>query len=563
MKPIRTEAAVEIDFARPGGVPLSKERIAIYNSGLVPIERYRRDADLLRRSRAESLRLDLGWGAEWMPWRDQPVTRELDGTIRYHFDETDELARLLADCGLRPYWSYCYVPIAARPEGGDWRGMAEDDSVWVDLVREYAGGAAGRGVEIGYHEVYNEPDLRDERTGQPHFYLGDLDDYLDLYRATATAIRDVDPHARIGGPALAVTSINRHWLKAFLTMVVEERLPLDFLSFHHYGAFSLENTLDIVDDVLAGFDGFRHLELHLNEYNSFQIDYPRGGLQDGHLLASSFAAELPPLLERRSLTRTSWAQFLDSGQGNFSGMIDIDGVAKPIFRVYEFFQAMPTDRAAVAIDAPVGVGALASSEPGRASVLLWNRHFLDVSVELDLAAAPATGTVTVLGPKGEAVEQVEGARLSIAIPTGGVALLELGGAAAAPGARRVSRSYLPRELARETGWCDIDEATVTFRLATEDGASVSCSADLLASDAPSQWTADFRGPDGGEVIAGAVIRVETSTAVSSIELGSGGTREPRWSLPDLPLRQGDARISVALVDAPAGTVATIRPGGAE
>src|SRR5690606_17632670 len=114
--------------------------------------------------------------------------------------------------GTRPYWSYCYVPRAARDQGGDWRTMGEDDSVWVQTVEAYVAGLRERGVTIGYHEVYNEPDLRDERTAEPTFFTGDLADYLDLYRATATAIRGTDPAARVGGPALAVTAVHADWL---------------------------------------------------------------------------------------------------------------------------------------------------------------------------------------------------------------------------------------------------------------------------------------------------------------------------------------------------------------
>ncbi|MGN6271549.1 MAG: GH39 family glycosyl hydrolase [Protaetiibacter sp.] len=567
MKPIRTAASATIDFERAGGVPLSKERIAIYNSGLVPIDRYRRDADFLRRSRAESLRIDLGWGAEWMPWKHQPVVREADGSLHYRFEETDDVARVIIGAGLRPYWAYCYVPAASRPEGGDWRGMAEDDGTWVDLVRAYASGASKRGVAIGYHEVYNEPDLRDERTGQPHFYTGDLDDYLALYRATAAAIRSVDPTARIGGPALAVTAVNRRWLEAFLTMVVAEQLPLDFLSFHHYGWFSVENTLDIVDDVLRGFPGFEHLELHLNEYNSFQIDYPRGGLQDGHLLASSFASELPRLLARRSLTRTHWAQFLDSGEGNFSGMVDIDGVPKPVFSVYEFFQQMPVDRAFVEVDGPEGVGAIASADGKRAAVLAWNRHFTDISLSLAFGGARAErGVVRVIGPDGESSRFVgDESTVTVDVPTGGTVLLEFGEPAGEPLPRVVHRTHLPRTLGLDEGWCDVDEQTATFRFGvTADGVQLSCAADLTEATAPSAWTAIVTDALGRPARGRVTLTLEGANGTSTIDLtgDSSGAAAPVTARPAALRRDGDVRVTATLVDAAAGSLARVFPEGA-
>lgn len=564
MKPIPTAASAAIDFDRAGGVPLSKERIAIYNSGLVPIDRYRRDAEFLRRSRAESLRIDLGWGAEWMPWKHQPVVRDTDGTLRYQFEETDEVARVIIGAGLRPYWAYCYVPAVSRPEAGDWRGMAEDDSTWVDLVRAYAGGAVDRGVAIGYHEVYNEPDLRDERTGQPHFYTGDLDDYLALYRKTAEAIRSVDHSARIGGPALAVTAANRRWLEAFLSMVVAEELPLDFLSFHHYGWFSVENTLDIVDDVLRGFPGFEHLELHLNEYNAFQIDYPRGGLQDGHLLASAFAADIPRLLDRRSLTRTHWAQFLDSGEGNFSGMVDIEGVPKPVFSVYEFFQQMPVDRAFVEIDGPEGVGAIASADGERAAVLAWNRHFTDISMAFEFAGgtAPAGGTLRVIGPDGETHRSIDEQRTVIVdVPAAGTVMLEFGGPAAEPLPRVVHRAHLPRTLGIDVGWCDVDETTATFRFGvTAEGARLSCSADLPEATAPRTWSATVTDAHGRPASGRVILTVEGAHGGSTVELsGSGSTIPAPGVLPAAALRDGDVRVTVIVTGAAAGTRVRVFP----
>jgi xylan 1,4-beta-xylosidase len=241
--------------------------------------------------------------------------------------------------------------------------MDLNDAGWVDVVREYVSRAATRGAAAGYHEIYNEPDIRDGKSGDPIFYAGGLEDYIDLYRATATTIREVDPHARIGGPALGLTQLNAHWLRALLEVAESEDLPMDFLSFHHYDFQTLSGSVEAVLAVLAEFQGFPELELHLNEYNTFPVDYPRGGPQDEVWMASSFAAEIPRLLEY-PLARTHWAQFLDSGNENFSGMVDIDGRPKHVFWVYEFYQSMPLDRRAVVVDGPPGVGAIAEIEPG-------------------------------------------------------------------------------------------------------------------------------------------------------------------------------------------------------
>lgn len=560
MRPIPASAAVRIDSSRPADFPLSKERIAVYNSGLVPIERYRRDAGYLRATAPESLRIDLGWGAEWMPWTREVVQTDAEGGLSFDFSETDEVARVLTDAGVRPYWSYCYVPKAARPDGGDWRTMAPDDTTWVRTVQAYVAGMRDRGVSVGYHEIYNEPDLRDERTGDATFYTGGLQDYLELYRETSTAIRQVDPTARIGGPALAVTAVHADWLDAFCRLVVDERLPLDFLSFHHYGHFGVQGTLQIVRETLARYPDLRHVEWHLNEYNAFSIDYPRGGLQDSFQLASTFAAELPRLLACRRLTRTHWAQYLDSGQGNFSGMVDIDGVPKPVHEVYAFYQRMPIDRITCQVDGPPGVGALASADASGIAAILWNRHFADVEIDLEVAGAQQAVIVMIDGDgvSRPTARPLAHGRAKVRLASGAVALLTSGDIAGRPTARRCWG--IP--VAGAAGWSDLDEATCTFRFGTNGDGWVSHGADLLGEAVPSEWSVSARGKDGGPVPASVEVRLQDGSRYQARTLT--GTAAPHTlDLPSPPAPRDSTRLFMS-VSAPSGALVNVAPvpGGA-
>lgn len=557
MRPPLTSAAVRIDPTTLVDHPLSKERIAVYNSGLVPISRYERDAAHIAAVRPESLRIDLGWGAEWMPWTQDVVRFGADGTPQFAFDETDRIARVLADSGARPYWSYCYVPPATREPGGDWRSMARDDSLWVRTVRAYVAGLRERGATVGYHEVYNEPDLRDERTAEATFYTGGLDDYLDLYRATATAIRAADPAARVGGPALAVAAVNAHWIDAFCRLVTSEHLPLDFLSFHHYGHFGLESTLRTVREVLAGYPALRQVELHLNEYNAFSIDYPRGGLQDTHLLASAFAADIPRLLAHRELTRTHWAQFLDSGEGNFSGMVDIDGEPKPIYAVYRFYQHMPVDRVAVGVQGPPGFGAIASASSSGTAAIVWNRHFGDLTVDLSVTRADGDLVVQLVDADGVGSERtvvVRDGRASISLPTGAVALVRTGDGPADPGPRLCWGMPV---VTGGVGWADVDEASLGFRFGTQSGWSA-YAADVPDTVPLDEWTVEARTADGAPVDATVAVRVANVDRAD--ERVVAGVGRPDWDglLPTRPVATGHRRVVVA-VAAPAGSFVTVSP----
>lgn len=562
MKQHPRRARISVDLSVRDGRPLSKDRISIYNSGLVPFERYDRDKEYFTDSGAESLRIDLGWGAEWMPWTTQQVSVGSDGAAQYAFEETDRLADLLESTNTRPYWSYCYVPIAARPDGGDWRTMAESNDLWVDMVRNYVVHARERGNRIGYHEVYNEPDLRDERTAEPVFYSGDLDDYLELYRQTSAAIREADPTARVGGPALAFPLINSHWLERFLSMVVAERLPLDFVSFHHYGTFSVEGSLDLVDQAVAAVD-LPYLETHLNEYNSFQIDYPQGGLQDTHLLASAFAADLPRLLDRPGLTKVSWAQFLDSGEGNFSGMVTIDGVRKPLYEVYEFYQRMPLERRLVEVEGPAGVGALASSDDHGASFLVWNRHFAELSIDLEVTALDASdAALKIIGPAPQDEQRVDivDGRLTIVVPSGAVALLQVDEKSAPVEVRAVQRAYLRKPDRAKDGWVDVDEASGAIMFGVhEQGARLVAAADFGVDAHPSGWNALIHDANGRPVSGSLSVRVSRGHEVEHLAFGDPTDSEVAWSQVAPASEHDGYRVVAVLAGAPAGSFATLQP----
>ena len=524
MKPVIDRARIRIDFSRLADYPISHDRIALFNSGLVTADTYRRDSGFFADTHPEHLRIDLGWGAEWMPWKNEVMT-VTDGEPVYDFEETDEIARILNSLDVRPYWSYSYVPVAARRPGSDWRTMDDSDGRWVDLVHAYVAGARDRGVAIAYHEVYNEPDLRDERTGEPVFYAGGLEDYLELYRQTAVAIRAADPSARVGGPALASVAANSNWLSAFLEMVTAEDLPLDFLSFHHYGTYGLRPAVDNVLALLEAYPQFAHVELHLNEYNSYTVDYPQGGLQDGFLLASAFAQDVEYLLSVPRVTRVSWAQFLDSGNGNYSGMITIDGAEKPLYRAYEFLQRMPCDRAPVDVDGPDGVGALASTDGVTSSAIVYNRSSRDVTVSLAIGGTSAARTVAVIDSTNAGDQQVGLEGDEIVLERGATALVTFGPAPVVEPGRRMARTSY--DFSSPHGWADTDESTSIVRLGTGEGSSrVRVGLDLPAGPIPDFATTVTQAdgsPAEGEVTIESVQSSDGTTVWVTLEGASPHT----------------------------------------
>ena len=367
------EVRASADFGQFIDGPIVKDKLGVFNSGIVPVARYERDARLIGEVRPDSLRIDLGWGGHWAGWSREPIQPDpnIAAGTRCDFAEMDRIAAVLRREGVWPYWSYCYVPDPLQPAPRAWRGPIRDLAGWGRVLAGSAAHYRRAGDNpAGFQEVYNEPDNRD-------FFVGTRDDYLAMYEAGARAMRSADGDALVGGPALAFSA---GWIDPFLDRVIARKLPLDFFSFHFYPGVpyphkTVGGVIDMVNQRLARHPELRTAELHLNEYNAYKIDYPVGGPQDHYRLASAFLNDMSAFLDRPTLTRVYWAQFQDSGHGNYSGMISLDGHRKAVFNAYRIYTMMPVDRCRLAVDgtAAADVGGMASAAEDRAGLVLWNR----------------------------------------------------------------------------------------------------------------------------------------------------------------------------------------------
>ena len=494
-----------VDFSTGEDYPLIKSKFAIFNSGIVPADTYERDAEQFGVVRPESLRIDLGWGADWTGWASQPV----QGTperLEYHLDEMDRIAAVINQHGCLPYWSYCYNPTPLQDPPGNWKGAPSDMDAWGRVLRDVA--AHYRELRetnpVGYHEVYNEPDNTD-------FFTATMTDYFAMYEHGVLGIREGDPEALVGGPALAFT---KDWIGPFVDFVAERELPFDFFSTHIYGTNDLFDgltaMLNVSRDSLDQHPELATVEIHLNEFNSYPIDYPIDGTQQKHRLAAAFLRDMDFLLARPELTIVHWAQFLDSGQDNYSGMVSIDGHRKAVFNAAEIYARLPTDRAPVALDGPVDVGGIAGVDENRAGVALWNLGRQPREIDLDLDGIPfddgelteyrideehaswgdgaATEALTPTGTR--SVSTGESLRWSGTVPAGGVVYLEANatgrsGAETGPVGRWVrTHHYYPDR--KSTAYADFDKTTWTFRLGMAGETAADAQVGVTAEGLPDQ-----------------------------------------------------------------------------
>jgi xylan 1,4-beta-xylosidase len=123
-----------------------------------------------------------------------------------------------------PFW---YHPNVAPPR---------DPQQWRQLILGFARHVVERygidDVANWYFEVWNEPNI-DFWAGEPK-----EETYYALYDVTASALKEVSPRLRVGGPATAQAA----WVDRFIAHCVERNVPVDFVSTHVYPNDTAENV---------------------------------------------------------------------------------------------------------------------------------------------------------------------------------------------------------------------------------------------------------------------------------------------------------------------------------
>jgi hypothetical protein len=100
--------------------------------------------------------------------------------------------------------------------------MSEFATIVRDLVYHIV---VQDGSDVPYWGVWNEPDFSG-------FWNGTLAQYVQMYAAVAQAVKSVSPSLQVGGPEVSNTTLP--FFVGFLRAVVQQHLPLDFVSFHDY-----------------------------------------------------------------------------------------------------------------------------------------------------------------------------------------------------------------------------------------------------------------------------------------------------------------------------------------
>jgi len=297
-----------------------------------------------------------------VPNKDQPP----------EFYNVDNVMDFLVENGIKPIVELSFMPKAfvtcggenepkftyAFHDNGGYKGLQmppDDFGDWYNLVKHLAEHLIDR---YGEHEVTSwHFEVWNEMWGVafPH-------PYMELYNASALALKAVNANLRVGGPATMQTL----YVPEFIAASKAAKLPVDFVSTHYYPTDpqcqtnSTKGHVDcFADEVLAAQQHAAQagLPFFLTEYNN-----GLGKTSRDDASAAAFVMRQVGLMN--SLDLFSWWTFSDVFEEgwmrsapfhNGYGLMTMQGTRKPAWRAFEMLAGAGSKRVPVSgAISPVG-----------------------------------------------------------------------------------------------------------------------------------------------------------------------------------------------------------------
>ncbi|OGG08104.1 hypothetical protein A3D05_05190 [Candidatus Gottesmanbacteria bacterium RIFCSPHIGHO2_02_FULL_40_24] len=184
----------------------------------------------------------------------------------YNFQNLDETVEDIINMGAIPFFSLSYMPKSISSDGTV-TGKPRNWQLWQELIKktiEHYSGKNNKNLTGVYYEVWNEPEL--VQFGS--YKLNGNKNYNELYYFAAKGAQEAVNVNKfyIGGPA--VGSYYPLWVDGFLTYINENKLRLDFYSWHRYHTDPRKFAEDAqnIRNKLAKYNGFSQLPLILSEW---------------------------------------------------------------------------------------------------------------------------------------------------------------------------------------------------------------------------------------------------------------------------------------------------------
>lgn len=298
------------------------------------------------------------------------------GKATPNFRNVFEVYDGLVDRGVAPYVELDFMPKAlasGTAAFGFYNGnvtppKSTDD--WAAFISTFVRALVARygltAVRQWPFEVWNEPDL-------PFFWAGTQQQYFELYKATAVAIKSVDPQLIVGGPATS----GGKWVSEFAAYCSQNNAPVDFFASHAYAggnqealygkgaSFSVNQVIpDTVKKVRGQVEAsaFAGKPLWLSEWSS-----------DSPAMIAHVIKECLPHLHAMShwVLSGSYEELgvadyiLKEGDAGWAAMVR--GIARPSFNTYKLLHMLGDQQ--LAGDGPVLATRRAD---GTLAALVWN-----------------------------------------------------------------------------------------------------------------------------------------------------------------------------------------------
>ncbi len=294
--------------------------------------------------------------------RDNPWEQDGPYEVEYNFTYLDRVMDDYRSMGLKPFLELGFMPYKMASGTQTifyWKGNTtppKEYEDWKKMVQALLRHLIERYGEDAYTfpiEVWNEPNL-------PGFwYKADMDEYFKLFKESFYAIKEVSDRFRVGGPAVC-GGTDEKWISAFMEFCHVNKIPVDFVTRHHYttelperdghygyaelmneedGFANLKTTRDIIDK----YDEYRGMEIHITEYNTSYI--PNCPLHDTNQNAAYIAKQLSRLGDGNE-SYSYWTfgdVFEEQGipftpfHGGF-GLVANGCIPKPTFWTFVFFK---------------------------------------------------------------------------------------------------------------------------------------------------------------------------------------------------------------------------------
>jgi xylan 1,4-beta-xylosidase len=383
--------------------------------------------------RAHNL-LTSGDGTPALKWGSTGAyTADAAGKGIYDWKIVDRIFDVYLKKGVRPYVEIGFMPeaLSIKPEPYQhhwnpklgyneiytgWAYPPNDYRKWGELVYEWAKhsveGYGREEVEKWYWEVWNEPNIG--------YWKGSPKEFHQLHDFATDAVRRALPSARVGGPDVAgsggkfMRDFLEHALHGTNYATGKVGTPLDFISFHAKGAPTTTNghvRMGISAQLRTVEDGFRIISSYpelkgkpivigeSDPEGCAACQGPALAYRNGTMYSSYTAASFARIYELAVKQGVNlegvltWA-FEFEDQPYFAGFRSLasNGIDKPVLNVFRMFSIMGGTQIQCESNGEIGVeqitqkgvrgkadvGAIATWEGNRVTVLVWHYHDDDV-----------------------------------------------------------------------------------------------------------------------------------------------------------------------------------------